>query len=142
MSLRSIFLLIVGSLTIIAAIITSILAINSWDRYNRASNAISLDEPLATGMMNLARERGVTSIALAAADPAPEYLAISVSHYRQAADASIRETIHFLSAHRHTVIVNDLLAQVKAAHARVDRLRPEVDVAISISASERQPDLA
>lgn len=142
MSLRSIFLLIVGSLTIVAAIITGILATNSWDRYNRASNAISLDEPLAMGMMNLARERGVTSIALAAADPAPEYLATSISHYRQAADASIRETIHFLSAHRHTDIVNDLLAQVTAAHARIDRLRPEVDVAISISASERQPDLA
>jgi signal transduction histidine kinase len=144
MSLRSVFLLIIGALTLLAAVVTGVIAVSSWTQYDRAKRIVAQDALLAAAAADWARERGAIATSLAAPAPEPETESLIgvATASRQAGNDSFRRAIDSLDANRPSLFMSALLDQVVASFARVDEVRRQVDAAVALPAAERPDGLA
>ena len=142
MSLRSVFLLIVGALTLLAAVVTGVIAVNSWAHYDRAKRIVAQDALLAATAADWARERGAIAISLAAPEPDNGGLVGVATASRRAADDGFRRAIDLLDANRPSLFMSALLDQAVASFAHVDEVRRQVDAVLALPAAERPPELA
>ncbi len=141
MSLRSIFLLIVGMFALLAALVTGAMAVQSWSRYDRASRIVAQDALLAEAAAAWARERGVMAMALTARDSGADPLAAVAVAGRASSDASFHQAMRSLAGNRPSLFMTALLNQAEAAHARLAAVRAEVDAALRLPVARRSPEL-
>ncbi|GIK98278.1 MAG: hypothetical protein BroJett029_24870 [Alphaproteobacteria bacterium] len=131
-SLKSIFLLAIGIIFLLAVTGASLLVLPLWHDYRHAHRMLALDSQLGSATVALARERGMISTALAAADPAATRTVEEIAAVQRQADAMIGNALSSLSRLGDGLRVQ--LARVQQARSRVLELRSGADSLL------RQPD--